>query len=823
VASPLQSGRPVISSRPPFTVCLGSSLQVRHGPSDGALQAHDYGCPITSDQRQRFKESYAPPLPHTYHKKRRADTCHKKRRANAPRLAENDVVTCVLMDSTSSLERQQVLIELSEAKAEVRQLRNALRASTLALQRASAVLPAETIKDIEAHNVLIQSLMDQLKDRDDQIAVLNQRCSKHEESMSAHLRVVLNCVASWAGHGREHTLHEVWGAWHKLAKERHLAKDFERAIESAKSSVQPTVSRFAAELSSYSSSCELRMVIARWRAVVHSVKQDAVRERRYQDKARLVLLRWMGGSSKAAIAMCWSGWQAFCDDAHQSKRLAAQQAEHLRVATQLRKQVALKSAVALAESRDESLCPYLGRAALRLWRECMLEERAHKALQREQELSIACEERSKARAIRNFMLLMVEGSKPKLLLAFNAWREQMLAVLQERETSRLHWLRAMYVAWRAISTTNRRERELDRLRKKQEKDMNDHEAQLMQDGRKRGGLFALATSGSKSQGVSDALQQVMLSAWHGAAAEMRHERDMEQQKKKWELEWGEHEAQMQMQQRHKLRSGFMAFASITSGSEQHNAMLLKSVWSCWSSAAADARRDKMLDDSQRVFEDSSRRSLEEKQKLLAEAKILDECNHSLHQQRKVLFLMSVGGKDLLMLLQVAWSAWRECMLDTRERAVQDLRVKLVEITQQNNELKNMTKQNDEMAKRKEEEIARRQEERTRKMEEAAKQQAEAQSDGSPSHISRVSSCSPTSSMLVHSDKRLGHTPSFCSYLCARICKLILCGKWKHSVESPKLASGWTHEPSAPKVNTGACNPPPIRASSKPSARVEPSN
>merc|ERR1712187_990213 len=100
------------------------------------------------------------------------------------------------------------------------------------------------------------------------------------------------------------------------------------------------------------------------------------------------------------------------------------------------------------------------------------------------------------------------------------------------------------------------------------------------------------------------------------------------------------------------------------------------MWSCWTDAVNQSKRDRDLEGGQRVFEEDLKNAQKDAEQLRIEAQKADERHHDLHLKRQAIFAWTIDGRDNNMVMQIAWSAWRECMQDARVAEVASLKQKL---------------------------------------------------------------------------------------------------------------------------------------------------
>ncbi|CAE8654630.1 unnamed protein product, partial [Polarella glacialis] len=144
------------SPAPFFTTRVGASV-VSHGPGDPRHARSPEQ--LRSDPRGRFKDSYASAAKH-----------FQQWLPNTPSSPSGGRRGVKEFDDFSAGHTELGLqLELQEARSEIQQLRNALRASASALQHASSLLPPELGFSIEADTQLIQDLTNQVRDKDEQL------------------------------------------------------------------------------------------------------------------------------------------------------------------------------------------------------------------------------------------------------------------------------------------------------------------------------------------------------------------------------------------------------------------------------------------------------------------------------------------------------------------------------------------------------------------------------------------------------------------------------------------------------------------------------
>eukprot|EP00434_Breviolum_minutum_P009646 symbB.v1.2.008495.t1/scaffold535.1/size190655/15 len=105
-------------------------------------------------------------------------------------------------------------------------------------------------------------------------------------------------------------------------------------------------------------------------------------------------------------------------------------------------------------------------------------------------------------------------------------------------------------------------------------------------------------------------------------------------------------------------------------------VLLPILWSAWRELVQEKQRDENMDITRRLYEEEAKKAQQEAQNLKTEASNMRQRHLHAQQKRQAVFLMSLESRDQTLLLQVAMSAWRECIEDRRKHAVEEMRNKL---------------------------------------------------------------------------------------------------------------------------------------------------
>ncbi|CAJ1414772.1 unnamed protein product [Effrenium voratum] len=105
-------------------------------------------------------------------------------------------------------------------------------------------------------------------------------------------------------------------------------------------------------------------------------------------------------------------------------------------------------------------------------------------------------------------------------------------------------------------------------------------------------------------------------------------------------------------------------------------VLLPILWSAWRDLVLEKRRDEQLDLSRRLVEEEVKKAQQEARQLHAEAAQMRERHLHAQQKRQAIFLLSLETRDRALLLQITWSAWRECLEDRRKLALDMVKQKL---------------------------------------------------------------------------------------------------------------------------------------------------
>eukprot|EP00929_Paragymnodinium_shiwhaense_P073644 TRINITY_DN37601_c0_g2_i1.p1 TRINITY_DN37601_c0_g2~~TRINITY_DN37601_c0_g2_i1.p1 ORF type:complete len:1120 (+),score=336.52 TRINITY_DN37601_c0_g2_i1:147-3506(+) len=636
--SPNRLAAPFFSTRVGISVVThGGSPDNRHVRSPWRLR---------SDTRARFKDSYGVASPSA-----------RKLGFQSPRDGEQ----VDGLQATPLCREAQLELELAEARAEVQQLRFALRASANALHQASALLPPDAEKDILSQRQLMEEMTKELTSKDDEIIQLQKAVSGFEHKAMQSSKSVKVAVDRFIGQVDRVQLQEIWVHWKVALEDRRLAKQFEAKLAEAGKAVSAKVERVVQGLFSSTLSSLARAALEAWLSAAVAAKLKKDHKAKLDRRREAIILRLGKGDKQTLQSVCFHCWNMFHEGCRSAKKEDELRTEHVRVTRELRKSAISRTALALSSKSGGAFDSYAFRIYLQSWRGLVLDTRAKNKVSLEAERAKAAEKRKEECLLAHMKMVMNSDSVQQMSAVFAAWKAlRTEAVFQrdhQQKVNRIQDLQALYGAWRVMTVNHRRQRELDNIREEQKQLEENHKQEISRQRAKRAMLLDMGhVMSEKNQGQSDKfLLHVCMSAWKEEHGEAVRKAELEQQKADWEAEWQERERRRLEEER--VRSVSLAFVlSDKADTAFEKRLLQQTVWSAWMQIVADAQREKELEGAQRLFE-SERRKLQE------EALRADSRHHDAHTKRKTVFLMTLNDKDLTILLQTTFAAWQRCWKD----------------------------------------------------------------------------------------------------------------------------------------------------------------
>lgn len=551
---------------------------------------------------------------------------------------------------------QRHLLELKEARAEISQLRNALRATASALQHAASLLPIDLGLNLQAHGELLNDFTSQLRSKDEEILDLARRATQSERQAAGQKGALLLAMQRWGANGGQRELIRMpWEAWKGVQKERAEKKRFQEAMSQGRASLQPTVLKVLEGFASKHGMAEARIVFTAWGAVVRDVKHGKEKTVMRQEKVRATLLRWTDGFAVSAQSVCWSAWKMFRASLKHEQDAEASRKEHVRVAKEMKRQAVERAAMTLFAGGSQVL-----HIVLKEWRECALTTRAQKAVLSERQRASQSEERTRLQAVRNFAFLMQKDNHALVALYFAMWHDNSNLERQAKVDSRRQIQHQLFIAWCAVTGAGRHVRDLEKEKAALQAREVAHHAELEAHRKQREGIMNMADS--KANPLM--LMRVVWSSWRESTAEVRREQEREQEKQAWKEQFEAEQRQIHEQERRRAVLGSLA------GSSE---MTMRIVWSAWISMLLLHHHENELDGAHMVFEAQQLKSMNEAEHLKLAVRAAELKHHDLHQKRKALFLASMDDRDKTMIIHVTWSAWRECVQDGRITEIKKLR------------------------------------------------------------------------------------------------------------------------------------------------------
>eukprot|EP00927_Polykrikos_kofoidii_P027392 TRINITY_DN24116_c0_g2_i2.p1 TRINITY_DN24116_c0_g2~~TRINITY_DN24116_c0_g2_i2.p1 ORF type:complete len:986 (-),score=233.82 TRINITY_DN24116_c0_g2_i2:308-3265(-) len=557
-----------------------------------------------NNPRTRFKDSYGPPSKSPSGRQIKSDSLLD---------LEGEACQQGAADAVQLRREARLQRDVEEAQEEIQQLRRALRSSATALQHASALLPPELRRELDAHREILDDLTKEIQQKDSEILRLGRVCSSHEQKLSWTRDVVSCTLSRWMDSQSRLLLHEVWMPWSKAVERLREAKNFQKAMDKCKVLNSRNICVVVQGLFGANKASEARAAMSAWLAVSIAQRAKTKQETSTNMLKRKVLLRWETNDKHSLLLLHWSSWQSFHEGCQHDKRAEQQRWKHVTEARELRLQTLERTLRKMCTTTDRAFLDHLHGMTFKAWRESArlkaIDLRASEKAKLDQQRIQEAEEQRQEGVRRNILLLLGREdaySKTRMKLhlgsAFETWRERLMEIKSRRKDERVKLLLLIVGHWRNQAREHRREREIEGLRQQQEALKREHAERLRQTQEKRAAMMFLVTG----QGVL----AVALSAWKEHCAEVARQKREAEQREQWERERKAVEQEAARQQR--LRGSAVAFATLQEkNQEKDNAfadrLIRATVWSAWSEVIAKARRDKTLESAQLIHEEEQRK------------------------------------------------------------------------------------------------------------------------------------------------------------------------------------------------------------------------
>ena len=700
---------------PFFTTRIGASV-VSYEPQDP--RAKRGPGQIRNDPRARFKDSYAQFAKHLNQWLRQfpldgvgpdigasqdiEDASHPARR-ELQRLLKRIGDTAGLSDKDADLakveslfverlkerevELQHLKYEHHDADAKNAQLRNALRASASALQHAATLMPPDIGIDIQEDEYLtqIQELQRQVVDKDHRILELLKGTNSAQTLAARAEKTLQRALGKWAPSAIPVELQrQAFQAWSSQARsgDVHHQKqeaEFKKRLGRSRAALQSKIKGIVGGLAHATIAQEARVALEAWRAVTRQGRFDKEKKKIKEEQVRKTLINWACQFPDTAMPAIFFAWRKLLDVRKEERKAEELRREHMRLAKEEKKKSI--ASVTLALTADEKKMGPYKMVILRAWQQCMIEARAEKAVKVERLRAEEREKERKSQAQRRFAMLISEGNLPLLHGSFRAWHFKVEAEKEEEKRQkmeqRLSYLQAVFRSWSTLASAGKREKELEnekeRLQKEQEGLLREVEDTRRQFSKMRSGLLGMSAQADSDQHSSNLLRQV-LGSWRDLLMERRllESRQEERRKVEQELE----ERQQKERESLRVRQSMIALSAVSQQMKGEKEVLLPILWSAWRELVQEKQRDENMDITRRLYEEEAKKAQQEAQNLKTEASNMRQRHLHAQQKRQAVFLMSLESRDQTLLLQVAMSAWRECIEDRRKHAVEEMRNKL---------------------------------------------------------------------------------------------------------------------------------------------------
>eukprot|EP00930_Biecheleria_cincta_P042606 TRINITY_DN29308_c0_g1_i2.p1 TRINITY_DN29308_c0_g1~~TRINITY_DN29308_c0_g1_i2.p1 ORF type:complete len:837 (+),score=173.39 TRINITY_DN29308_c0_g1_i2:146-2656(+) len=665
---------------PFFTTRVGSHV-VSHAPAD-PRQART-SAEVRADPRARFKDSYAAAATHFQRWLPSTEPASPSRGAGygGAKLAQAE-------DPLAAQAELGLKLELHEARSEIQQLRNALRASASALQHAATLMPPDLGFEIQEDTKLIQDLTSQVQEKDAEIAELRRIASGAERSAMGHKQALLDAMGKWAPSAeRLDLLREPFQAWRSIQLEVRQVKKFQEALRKGKESMLPGVMKVVRGLSDTSLAHFARTVMEAWQGLTKGSKWGKKERELKRAKIDQTLLLWGGDFAKTAKPVCFGYWLRLITSRREEKKEEQQRREHMKTVEQMQKEARLKTAMAFA-SKAGVIDPRMVKIIFQVWHELMTVarlEKDHQAAVDAAEARAAESARAwKEQAQRRAFFMMADTAQARLRSTLQLWKSAIKIIKMKEEEIRLSNLESILRTWCVLAIAGRSAREVENARGHLEKENAELKATREKNYQKRASVLAMA-EGQAEAGNRAMILNIVLSAWKEDTHARKLEKEREQERAEYEENFKKR--QKEQQDRDRTRAVMIAMGVANKSELVENELLVRSLIQSWVDQVKETKRSKSLDERQLVWEADKKaaeeKAEEEKRRLQHDAETLQaeiskqEMRHKeVHHQRQVLYLMSLGERDREVMLQVCWSAWKECFDDRKNIEIQELRQQL---------------------------------------------------------------------------------------------------------------------------------------------------
>lgn len=665
---------------PFFTTRVGSHV-VSHASSD-PRQARN-SAEVRSDPRSRFKDSYAAAATHFQRWLPATEPSSPSRGGGY-----GGAKKIHAEDPHSAQEELGLKLELHEARSEIQQLRNALRASASALQHAATLMPPDLGFEIQEDTKLIQDLTSQVQEKDAEIAELRKIASGAERSANGHKQALLDAMGKWAPSAeKQDLLRQPFQAWRSIQLEARQVKKFQEALRKGKESMLPGVMRVVGGLSDTSLAHFARTILEAWHALIKDSKWGKKEKEMKRAKIDQTLVFWNSDFAKTCKPICFGYWLRLITSRREEKKEEQQRREHMKTVEQMKKEARLKTVMALTSKAGE-VDPHFMKIVFKVWHELQAVARLEKEHQaavdaaqaRAQESAQAWKEQGQRRAF----FMMADSAKQRLRTTLQLWKSAIKIERIKQEEIRMSNLESIFRTWCALTIAGRSTRDVENARAKLEQENADLKAAREKSSRRRASVLAIADTHT-ANGDRQILMSVVMSAWKEYYTEERLAKEHEKERKEWEEDFKKRQEEQKKQAR--SRAAIMALGLASKSDMVESELLVRSVLQSWWDQVKETKRSKSLDERQLVWEADQKAALEkaeaEKIRLQNDAASLQEeiakqemRHKTTHHQRQILYVMSLGERDRHMILQLCWSAWKECFDDRKNIEMQELRQQL---------------------------------------------------------------------------------------------------------------------------------------------------
>lgn len=655
---------------PFFTTRAGSHV-VRHASPD-SRQARS-SAEVRSDPRSHFKDSYAAAATHFQRWLPATEPSSPSRGGGYG--AAKKIQT---EDSLCAQEELGLKLELHEARSEIQQLRNALRASASALQHAATLMPPDLGFEIQEDTKLIQDLTSQVQEKDAEIAELRKIASGAERSANGHKQALLDAMGKWAPSAeKQDLLRQPFQAWRSIQLEARQVKKFQEALKKGKESMLPGVMRVVGGLSGTSLAQFAKTVLEAWHGLIKDTKWSKKEKEMKRAKIDQTLVFWNSDFAKTCKPICFGYWLRLITSRREEQKEEQQRREHMKTVEQMKKEARLKAVMALTSKAGE-VDPHMMKIILKVWHELKAVSRLEAEHQAAVEAAQARAEESaktyKEQAQRRAFFMMADTDKQRLRTTLQLWKSAIQIERIKQEEIRMSNLESIFRTWCALTIAGRSAREVEKARAKLEQENADLKAAHKKNNQRRASVLAIADTNT-ANGDRLVLTSVVMSAWKEYHTEQRLEKEREQERKEWEEDFKKRQEEQQKHAR--SRATIMALGMASKSELVEGEMLLRSVFQSWWDQVKETKRSKSLDERQLVWEADAKAALEKAKAdaaSLQEEIVQQEMRHkTAHHQRQILFVMSLGERDRQMMLQLCWSAWKECFEDRKNIEMQHLK------------------------------------------------------------------------------------------------------------------------------------------------------